>query len=91
MFSYSTPLIGSKAVPWGRFFMPFGHKLPADLIRIDRQKLKGANMCRKNRTAALLLSALGTGLIIGAVIPSGFIVFIVGVILLAAGILLLTR
>ena len=71
--------------------MPSGHKPPAVLIRIDRQKLKGANMCRKNRTAALLLSALGAGLIIGAVIPSGFIVFIVGVIFLAAGILLLTR
>ncbi len=48
-------------------------------------------MCRKNRIVALILAVLGTGLIIGAVIPAGFIVFIVGVILLAAGILLLTR
>ncbi|MBR6811763.1 MAG: hypothetical protein IKM51_00150 [Oscillospiraceae bacterium] len=48
-------------------------------------------MCRRNRTVAFVLAALGAGLIIGAVIPKGFIVFISGVILLAAGILLLSR
>ena len=48
-------------------------------------------MCRKNRVIGVGLAALGGGLLIATIFPRGFIVFIVGVILTAAGVILLTK
>lgn len=48
-------------------------------------------MCRKSRAIGVGLLGLGVGLIAATVFPSGFLVFIVGVALTCAGVIVLTK
>ncbi len=48
-------------------------------------------MCRKNKAIGLAMLALGAGLLIATIFPYGFIVFLIGAVLVVAGALLLTK
>ncbi|NLT39646.1 MAG: hypothetical protein GXX89_04170 [Clostridiales bacterium] len=48
-------------------------------------------MCRKNKAISLVMLALGAGLLIATIFPYGFIMFLIGAVLVAAGAILLTR